>query len=74
MKELTKGVLELYLHIPFCVKKCLYCDFLSGPADRTVMAAYVEALKAELEGRAEGFADFKVTSVFLGEATHPRKL
>lgn len=69
MKELTKGVLELYLHIPFCVKKCLYCDFLSGPADRTVMAAYVEALKAELEGRAEGCADFKVTSVFLGGGT-----
>ena len=27
-----KKELELYVHIPFCVKKCAYCDFLSGPA------------------------------------------
>ena len=25
--------LELYIHIPFCVSKCRYCDFLSAPAD-----------------------------------------
>ena len=28
--------LSLYLHIPFCVRKCRYCDFLSGPADEAV--------------------------------------
>ena len=27
--------LQLYFHIPFCVQKCLYCDFLSAPADET---------------------------------------
>ena len=24
----------IYIHIPFCVRKCYYCDFLSGPADK----------------------------------------
>ena len=37
MKEL-----ELYLHIPFCVKKCNYCDFLSAPAGEETRTAYVE--------------------------------
>ena len=69
MKELTKGVLELYLHIPFCVKKCLYCDFLSWPADRSIREAYIKALKAELEGRAQECAGLQVTSVFFGGGT-----
>ena len=43
--------LELYLHIPFCIKKCAYCDFLSAPADQRTRSAYVEALIREI-GRA----------------------
>lgn len=37
--------LELYIHIPFCVQKCAYCDFLSAPANDAVKAEYVDALK-----------------------------
>ncbi len=40
--------LELYVHIPFCIKKCLYCDFLSFPADEDTQNAYVEALRSEI--------------------------
>ena len=36
--------LELYLHIPFCVSKCKYCDFLSAPAGEEERQAYVENL------------------------------
>lgn len=43
--------LELYLHIPFCVKKCNYCDFLSAPAAKQVQNAYMEALLTEVQGR-----------------------
>ena len=45
MKEL-----ELYLHIPFCVKKCNYCDFLSAPAGEETRAAYVDTLLEEIRG------------------------
>ena len=38
----------IYIHIPFCVKKCAYCDFLSAPASESVKDDYVEALKREL--------------------------
>ncbi len=40
--------LELYIHIPFCVKKCGYCDFLSGPAAKEEQEAYLSALLEEI--------------------------
>lgn len=43
-----KRTLELYIHIPFCMKKCAYCDFLSGPAPRETIDRYVTALVAEI--------------------------
>lgn len=41
--------LELYIHIPFCMKKCDYCDFLSAPADEDTQRHYVEALFRETD-------------------------
>jgi oxygen-independent coproporphyrinogen-3 oxidase len=38
----------IYLHIPFCVRKCAYCDFVSF-AEGSVPQSYVDALIAELE-------------------------
>lgn len=61
--------LKLYVHIPFCARKCLYCDFLSAPAGETVRERYVEALRAEIAGRGEEYRDALVTSVFLGGGT-----
>jgi oxygen-independent coproporphyrinogen-3 oxidase len=40
----------LYVHIPFCVKKCLYCDFVSGVYDRGKEAVYVATLRDEIIG------------------------
>ena len=40
--------LELYIHIPFCVKKCAYCDFLSGPAGEKEKEEYVKMLVDEI--------------------------
>ena len=63
MKEL-----ELYLHIPFCVKKCNYCDFLSAPAREETRAAYVDALLEEIRGFDEP-EDYEVVTVFFGGGT-----
>jgi oxygen-independent coproporphyrinogen-3 oxidase len=60
--------LELYIHIPFCVRKCAYCDFLSGPADRETQEAYVQALEKEIDSVEEG-KDRPVISVFVGGGT-----
>lgn len=59
----------VYIHIPFCVRKCLYCDFVSGPPDGPVFP-YVAALKKEIaEGGKACPDDDPVTSVFFGGGT-----
>lgn len=61
--------LELYFHIPFCVKKCLYCDFLSAPADVGTKEAYMKALLTEVVKKADGYRNCRVSSVFVGGGT-----
>ncbi|MFR2173995.1 MAG: hypothetical protein ACLS5Z_11740 [Clostridium fessum] len=41
--------MELYIHIPFCVRKCRYCDFLSFASDACVREKYVDQLIREIE-------------------------
>ena len=64
-----KKPLELYIHIPFCERKCAYCDFLSMPATLGVQRQYVEKLIDEIIGESAGIRDYEVTSVFLGGGT-----
>ena len=61
--------LALYVHIPFCVKKCNYCDFLSGPATRQSQEAYVDALIHEIGSYRRLAKEYTVQSVFLGGGT-----
>ena len=61
--------MEIYLHIPFCVKKCAYCDFLSMPAESDVRGAYIEKLKSEIRLRGPACRDWEVVSVFIGGGT-----
>lgn len=63
--------LELYLHIPFCVRKCFYCDFLSAPASEGVREHYVSQLLAEIRirGRKAQEAGYGVRTVFMGGGT-----
>ena len=49
MKNKNRIPLELYIHIPFCVQKCQYCDFLSGPSDQETRDRYIKALRAEIK-------------------------
>lgn len=61
--------LELYLHIPFCVRKCDYCDFLSMPADEELRRHYIDCLIEEIKQKAELCSEYQVTSVFFGGGT-----
>lgn len=64
-----KRALELYIHIPFCKRKCLYCDFLSAPADEKTIERYTEALLLEIKTEAPAYQDFSIRSVFIGGGT-----
>lgn len=69
MKKSKIEELELYFHIPFCIRKCLYCDFLSAPADEETKKKYMEALLAETVGSAFQYADYRVVTIFIGGGT-----
>lgn len=64
-----KKELELYIHIPFCVQKCLYCDFLSMPVDETVRRHYVHKLIEEIKEKAGNYSGYSVPSIFFGGGT-----
>ncbi|HEX7111842.1 MAG TPA: radical SAM family heme chaperone HemW, partial [Mizugakiibacter sp.] len=66
--------LALYVHLPWCVKKCPYCDFNSHPQRGALpFAAYVDALLADLDGDLRDFGDAvagrELVSIFFGGGT-----
>lgn len=62
--------MEIYVHIPFCVKKCNYCDFLSAPSDEITRSTYVNTLIQEIRRKADLFeVKEDVTSVYFGGGT-----
>jgi len=67
--EKAEKELSIYIHIPFCVRKCLYCDFLSAPASGEVRARYVKRLAGEIREAATSYVNYKVKTVFLGGGT-----
>lgn len=61
--------LELYIHIPFCISKCKYCDFLSAPSDEAERAEYVESLCQKIRKYADMAKAYRVISIFVGGGT-----
>ena len=64
MKEM-----ELYIHVPFCIKKCAYCDFLSAPAGEEERQRYVETMIKEIQGYRKKYQEYCVTTIFVGGGT-----
>lgn len=66
---MVKKDLEIYIHIPFCAKKCGYCDFLSFPQyDESYVSALIWEIKnANLEGRQ--IKEYRVKTIFIGGGT-----
>lgn len=66
-----KKPLAIYLHIPFCARKCLYCDFLSAPASADRIENYVNLLLCEIQASADSgqLQDYEAATVFLGGGT-----
>lgn len=61
--------ISIYIHIPFCVKKCQYCDFLSAPADSRAQEVYLRALKQEIREQSARYREYEVQTVFIGGGT-----
>ncbi len=64
MKELG-----IYIHIPFCVKKCKYCNFPSYPNMEEFQDEYIKALCEEIDINKDKYRKYSVTTVFIGGGT-----
>ena len=62
-----KQELGIYIHIPFCAKKCYYCDFVSYPNMKEKQKEYVEALKNEI--KLYDLQNYNVTTIYIGGGT-----
>lgn len=61
--------ISIYIHIPFCVRKCAYCDFTSFPGRSAQMETYLSAVCREMRAQAAFFGRRPVRTVFLGGGT-----
>lgn len=59
----------VYIHIPFCERKCLYCDFNSGPASESKKEQYIKALIKEVMLYKEVFNNRIIQTLFIGGGT-----
>lgn len=65
---MTDKTLGLYIHIPFCISKCPYCDFYSG-TDDSLMGRYTDALVLHMEDYSESASSYDVDTVYFGGGT-----
>lgn len=64
MKELG-----IYIHIPFCVRKCFYCDFVSYAKKESIQKKYIEALQKEILNWKKSNKDVKIKTIYIGGGT-----
>ncbi|WP_283694340.1 radical SAM family heme chaperone HemW [Clostridium perfringens] len=61
--------ISLYIHIPFCAQKCLYCDFPSFARKDHLRKAYIEALNKEIISLREKLNNLEINTIFIGGGT-----
>lgn len=64
-----KQELGIYIHIPFCIQKCYYCDFTSYTKQESMQEHYIEKILQELEQNRTKIEEREVTSIYLGGGT-----
>lgn len=65
---MNRRELGIYVHIPFCARKCAYCDFLSFPADAMLQRRYFRSLRQEIASFSLT-GDYEAVSVYVGGGT-----
>ena len=66
---MNNNFLEIYIHIPFCEKKCSYCDFVSFNTTLDNIDKYINQLILEIESKSIQFADKTIKTIYIGGGT-----
>ena len=59
----------IYIHIPFCKQKCLYCDFVSFKAEKETQKSYIQALKREIQNWKQENKEYEIKTIYIGGGT-----
>lgn len=66
---LMERELGIYVHIPFCIKKCAYCDFISYPNKLEMQKTYVDKMLEEMDNSKKIIGKCNITSIYIGGGT-----
>lgn len=66
---MTEKELGIYIHIPFCIKKCDYCDFISYPNQLEKQDEYTEKIVEEIKAEKEILQNYRITTIYFGGGT-----
>ena len=66
---MDKNEIGIYIHIPFCMKKCFYCDFVSYANKEDMIEKYIKALEKEIKIKAEENKLLKINTIYIGGGT-----
>lgn len=61
--------LAIYIHFPFCIRRCLYCDFNTFAGMESYIPDYISSLSRELDSYSKEAQDWKITSIYFGGGT-----
>ncbi|MBR5377470.1 MAG: coproporphyrinogen III oxidase, partial [Lachnospiraceae bacterium] len=64
-----KNEISVYVHLPFCVKKCNYCDFLSGCYPEEVIRAYLDRLLQDICLYGSLLSEREISTIYIGGGT-----
>lgn len=65
----VKEDISIYIHIPFCIKKCFYCDFVSFENKDEMIDVYVDALCHEILNNSEILSQYNIKTIYIGGGT-----
>ncbi len=66
---MSKPELGIYVHIPFCKQKCLYCDFISFSNKQEKYEKYIQKLLKEIENEEQLLLTYQITTIYIGGGT-----
>ncbi|MBN2444596.1 MAG: radical SAM family heme chaperone HemW [Spirochaetales bacterium] len=61
--------ISLYIHIPFCIKKCLYCDFFSVSYDKDIATRIIDSIISEIRFFFSTFPGLSISTIYIGGGT-----
>ena len=64
-----KNYIEIYVHIPFCERKCNYCDFVSFVSNEYNIKQYIRVLESEIINKSKFYTDYIISTIYIGGGT-----